>query len=678
MILFVLSNFFVFSAAAMISDLVFPKRGRWFRFLALLCLAVVEVIWLELATGLAGCLTVSAVTVVAGAALMLTGVVWLAVNRRQLPQRLFSKWLLLVPVILIAGIPLGWFAGRYVFQGTHFCEDDLSYHATAAAHWYLEKSIAAGPLNYHYHVPLNAQLFSLWFLLPFGEDGLVFLSGLFWMALSCTAAIVLMQNMGIERKWFGLTIFSFFCCQVVLHQATWTFTAVDLAGPAMVLSAVAFLSSIPELFPARRWPYILLAGLCAGVAFGTKVPFMTVFGVLVIWVFWTVKDWFSNRLGNVLLFVLAAAATGTYWYIRNLILVGNPVFPGEMGPFKGPLTSEIQFNTSLVGQIVNSGFDVSLILEILRRHLAWPLGVFILSAAGYAAGFISLFRRGEHRKTVGLLLLVAMVMLVTYPTMPFSGQNNSLNTPLSIALRFVIGPFVVGLILLSLLLNNKSSLRWGWYCFYGAGLILAMYACPNPIQIVIGAAALLWFILFSWKPKGFLDLPVHWMISLLLLLPGGLWGLVMNKPILQEKTNRRLYQNNVYMGINLYDAWHRIESLPSGSRIAVFGAFAHTYYPLFGRHFQLQPWPLSIDAAHYEPLYIQWKVNPESLYWWGPAKVIDAKKWTQQLVRSGAEYVLVQWVNEDARPQPYEILQRFESAEKIDSGGNWGLWKIKQ
>ena len=678
-VLFVLSNFFVFAAAAMISDIMFAKRGRWFRFLALLCFAAVGIIWIELGTGLAGRLTFPVVSFVAGGVFVLTGAVWLAVNRRRMPRRIFSRRILLMSVFLIAGLGLGWLAGQYDFQGTHFCQDDLNYHASAVAHWYAAKDISADTYNYHAYKPLNAELFSLWFLLPFGQDGLVFLSGLFWMVLVCAAAIVLMQNMGVDRKWFGPVIFSFFCCDVVLCQATRTFTAVDLAGPAMVLSAVAFLSSIPELSPARRWPYILLAGLCAGFAFGTKVPFVTVFGVLAIWVFWAIKDNFTIRLGNIFLFVLVAVAVGAYWYIRNLILTGNPVFPGELGPFKGPLTRDIQFDTSLFGHIVNSGFDISVILEILRQHLAWPLGVFILSAAGLVTGVIFLGRKTEPRKTVSLLLCVAVVMLITYSNMPFSGQNDGRDGPLIIAPRFIIGPFVIGLILFSLLLSGKSSLRWGWYCLYVAGLILAVYACPNPIQVVVGIAVLCWFFLFSLRSKWMVHLSLPWMLYPAFLLPTGLcWGIALNFPVLQAKANQRLFMDRQIIVLNLGDAWQKIDMLPVGSKVTAFGPLAYCYYPHFGRHFQLCPQPLLASLKPYQPLHLRWKNDPAHTVWWPKVAVADSNTWMDGLIQSGAEYILVQRSSDGPWPQPDEILRRFDNAEKIDSGDNWILWEIKR
>jgi hypothetical protein len=675
-ILFVLSNFFVLAWAAMISDILFAKQSRWFRLLALLCFAAIEIVWIELAAGLAGKLTFPIVSFITLAVFILTGCVWLTVRRRQYSQRIIFGQFLLVPVIFIAALGLGRVAGQYGFQGTHFCVDDLSYHATAVVHWYQAKDISAGALNYHAYKPLNAELFSLWFFLPFGQDGLVFLSGLFWMILTCAAGAVLMQNLGIERKWFGPVIFSFFCCNVALYQATLTFTTVDLAGPAMVLAAMAFLSWASDFSGTRQWPGILLSGLCTGFAFGTKTPFVTVFLVLLIWVFWAFKNRFGVRVGNVFLFGFCAMLGGGFWYIRDMILTGNPIFPGQAGPFDGPLTREIQFSTSIAGHIIKSGFDISVILEILRLHLDWPIGVLVLSAAGYIAGLVLLFRDNQCRRTIGLLLLTAAVMLATYPGMPFSAQNDAPQGQLTIALRFVIGPFLVGLILFSVWLNTHSKCRWLIYGIYLLGVGVAFWAIPNAIKTLAGAAAFVWWIGFCFYRKTLPSILFSPSLVFSMIL-GGLLGLAMMFPVQQAKTDQRLFTDRL-SGLNLGDCWQKMETLPAGSKVTGFGALGYCYYPWFGRHYQLCPQPLMTGLKPYQPLHLRWIEDPVHTVWWPKPVEANSTMWIQGLIQNQTDYLVIQRYPGKPWPEVYEILHNSTIAERIDEGDNWAIWKIKK
>lgn len=55
---------------------------------------------------------------------------------------------------LILGLAAGLLAGRFVFQGTHFVIDDLSYHATAPAHWLSNRLSIDRPLQLLIHLPL--------------------------------------------------------------------------------------------------------------------------------------------------------------------------------------------------------------------------------------------------------------------------------------------------------------------------------------------------------------------------------------------------------------------------------------------------------------------------------------------------------------------------------------------
>jgi hypothetical protein len=440
----------------------------------------------------------------------------------------------------------------------------------------------------------------------------------------------------------------------------------------MMLAALAFLASASQSRQPKQWTYILFAGLCTGFACGTKVPFATVILVLSAWIFFAFKDRFGMRVGNVFLFGCGAVLAGGFWYIRNLILTGNPVFPGQLGPFDGPLTREIQFDTSLAGHIINSGFDRAVLQEILRRHLEWPMGMFVLAMTGWIAGVFFLLCKNEHRKIIGLLLLAALVMLITYPVMPFSGQNDGPDGHLAIALRFVIGPILLGLILFSLPLNRRPIL---WFWFYLLLVVQAFTAIPNAIKALTAATAAVWLIYFYFYKR-----PVPAVFSCLTavaVIIGGLLGLAAAFPVQQAKTDRRLFTNRL-MALNLGGAWQKIDTLPIGSKVTAIGPLAYCYYPLFGRHFQLRPQPPSLGLNPYQPLHLRWKNDPAHTVWWPKVDMTDPKAWMEGLIQSGTEYLLVQRLSDGPRPESEDILRQFDNVEKIDSGDNWILWKIKR
>jgi hypothetical protein len=671
-IIFVLSSFFVLSTAGILSDLWFGKESRWLRLLSLLVLYGIEVVLIELLTGLAGYLSALGVAFTAVFIFLLTCVIWFYVSGKKMAIRFSGKSSLTLMILVLIGIGFGLFSGLYLFQGTNFCQDDLTYHASTAAHWYLTKDISAGSMNYHYYVPMNAELFSLWHLLPFGQDGMVFLAGIYWVCLTVTAGAVLLRQMNLSLKWLGCFALFFCCSKDIYLQAFTTFTAVDLAGPAMILSALAFLACISPGLEIKRWPYILLAGFSAGFALGSKVPFITVSLALGIWLFFSIPARFHVRLGYFSLFCLAILVSGSFWYIRDIILTGNPVFPGQLGPFGGPLTRDIQYQTNIVGRLIQSGFDYETIRHMVIAHVSWPYGIFLVFLAGIFAGFYRLFHHDGIRRTILLILIVFLLMIATYPLMPFSAANNDPDSLLTINLRFLIGPFLVGILLFFLLLADNVRYRVIWLLLAVVGVVISYIRHSNPVMVPLLAGAILWYWLYPvfLERRRFLSLQ-----SVCVFLPAMFGGLAFVFPQLQQKTNDHLLAGSRFSK-EMQQAWKEIDSLPPGSRVTSAGYLNYGYYPLFGRHYQNQPWKFSYGYPSFVPLHIQWKDDPNQTVWDTPR--FTQEQWLLAFSSLGGEYLLIYHQPDAARPAMHNALTNLLIADQINCGEGWELWKVKK
>jgi hypothetical protein len=98
-----------------------------------------------------------------------------------------------------------------------------------------------------------------------------------------------------------------------------------LAASAVVLAArpSGGATGGPAL-DGRRWTgAVLLAGLAAGLAAGTKLNFLPPAAVLVVGVGAISPP--GRRTRNLGASLLAALAGGAYWYVRNLVHTGNPL-----------------------------------------------------------------------------------------------------------------------------------------------------------------------------------------------------------------------------------------------------------------------------------------------------------------------------------------------------------------
>lgn len=591
-----------------------------------------------------------------------------------LPPKNYSLWLIML-LLVVGGILTGHIAGRYVFTGTHFIFDDFSYHATATGHWLKDHSIWSGPFNYHYHNPMNAEVLSFWWMLPFERDGFVFLTGLYWLFLTCLAIFILCGQLGLPLAIRFLILLTVFVSRHVFQQGASTFSGVDLAGPAMVLAALAFFSFRHTQKQSSDQPLLVLAGLACGFAVGSKVPFATVAGLLVFWIFAAgPKSYpFSKRLKEVVYFSFSVLATGLFWYGKNIYLTGNPVFPGQLGPFEGPLTSDIQYSTKIIGLLIESGFKPALACELFQKHLNWPLPMALLSLTGYLGSFVCLLFcknvSGDVKRNGLLLLLTGFVMLATYINMPFSGRYNTPDSPMSLSPRFVIGPFLVGLVLYSFLINLPNKIKWIFRGLFFAAVATALY--ETGFILTYGVTVLLLAAAIVAGKMGSIEIPLQKILLYMnMLCAGALLGLSINITVQQKKTDNNVfrYRND---DILIGQCWKQLETFPSGTISASLGPDSYQCYPLLGRRYQHQYRVLNNDGCIRERWYQRYQEDPVNAIWWPsrPRRIPNPDSYLKNAAQVGINSLLMTCYDDGVWPI---------SSEDLTDAGWQCVWETKR
>lgn len=659
---FILSNASLLAASFCLAFHFFRKRPVELAVLAAIVLFPILILLVVLGLGTFGFLDRIAVTCVASIiGIAVTGF-GLFANRRKLSHCRFI--LVAGLLLLLLSVACGCFMGRFVIKGTSLTSDDLSYHGPAVAHWIQTGSSWAGPYNYHYYYPFNAEVICLWWMLPFGADGLAFLSGLYWLGVVIVAVFILTGQLGLPLWCRLLTPIGVLASNVVLGQVHDTLAAVDLCGSAMLLACLAFLSYRRSPGAKTYNAEVILAGLACGFAIGCKVPFAVPCLVFFLWILLSDRKSLSwtCRLREAILFAFFAFLTGSYWYMRNIYLTGNPVFPGQLGPLAGPLTSQIRFQTTIVGQLIKHHFSREVIVYSIGSFTSWPGSVFVLTACGYAAGLVRCSGKNQsaERKLVALLLLTSVIMLCTFFVAPFAGSFNSSDSPMAISLRFVITPFIVGIILFAFLLNANHYLKWLWRFIFAAAVIWSLGKTHSHLSLLV-ATALLLLALFNAKirqlvPRSDRLLPV----SACLLL-GGLAGLGACFSFQQSLTDTRMFES--FRDSSSGESWLEfLERLPQGTKISI--AFSgYRYYPLFGRRLQFEPRPLDSNGVSYQRLHERYRESRQEVQWWPEPK--DAPLFEDRIEnakRNGAEYLLIRKKNGEW-PYDAELLNRYMSTE---------------
>ncbi|MDQ3516360.1 MAG: glycosyltransferase family 39 protein, partial [Gemmatimonadota bacterium] len=223
--------------------------------------------------------------------------------------------------------------------------DSMGYHLPLAASWLKHSRLVTGPeeaLNLFY--PGNFELLVRWLLAP-GVAHYAFLAS-FFSAVACVSVVFLIaRHLGQPRR---VALVSAVCAA--------TFPAVaylSATGYSDIFAALALLLAILFLL---RWKdggstngtLMLCIGLSLGIAIGTKysavAPALVIAAICLADLFRSFRfvDEFrlqrvdTRRLAHQLLILGGSvAACSAFWYVRNLVEHGNPVFPVEALGLRG-------------------------------------------------------------------------------------------------------------------------------------------------------------------------------------------------------------------------------------------------------------------------------------------------------------------------------------------------------
>ncbi len=217
--------------------------------------------------------------------------------------------------------------------------------------------------------PKNIELFLIWNIIFLKNDVIVDLSQLLFTIMGIFTIFSIAVKSGLKEEYAVYSSFLFFFAPVVILQSTTNY--IDIAVSVLFLIAINFLmhddmySSDKNVVPARnkKMP-ILLSGLATGILVGSKGSgpiFAVVLSTMVILKGFIkymgmvrslphppippllrggkrgVRGDFRDKNSLILYvvyFMVPAILIGGYWYIKNWVVYGNPVYPMEVSLFK--------------------------------------------------------------------------------------------------------------------------------------------------------------------------------------------------------------------------------------------------------------------------------------------------------------------------------------------------------
>ena len=558
---------------------------------------------------------------------------------------------------------------RAVTAGTGYFIDDYGYHSVAVASWVQAGNFRQFMPQFMAYLPLNAELLSCWFALPFHHDGLVVLGGLAWLAMAAVAAA------GLVRRGGGSVAVSIFTATLVIAspQLVWqvrTFSACDLAGSASLLAAIYFSTHCKD---EHRFGRAVVAGLFAGFAAGTKATFLPVSAVICLFPLFSDKPW-RERWRVFAVVTLMTVLLGVIWYFRNALATGNPLFPAQVGPFAGPFQKADQGKFKLIGLLAQVPWTARLWGDMIYRYLDWSLPLGLIALAGYGRALLCECKPWttaptEARGIQRLLLVAGLLQFSLHWFAPFCVGGGYIDGRIEVYPRYIMPWFIFGLVLAAPLFASRARVA----LFAIASLGLLESGQRNGLLGLVGVAGFLVALALirviprqKWKP----------------LIIGGavaVWPLLAAlAPGMHENTGRNLRRHSTTSGKPMGDAYFALETLPAGTRIARFTNHDYMNSPLFGRHWQFVPVFTDPAGSSLPPLHAEFLANPKLAFFtyeWPTMPSAEQLMDNLRAERIGA--VLVSKFDSDEWPPHHALLTSSAAATVLFSDNSTTIFSIR-
>jgi hypothetical protein len=327
--------------------------------------------------------------------------------------------------------------------------DSTWYHGPFAAGFFQSgdtwSSHFIAPQFLAWFYPANAEIFHGVGMLAFGRDLLSPLLNLGWF-VGCLAACWCIGRPYKVALW-SLALGAIALSLPVLSDQAGE-ARNDIVGICFLLAAVAIaLNARREDEAGLPIGALIVVGLSAGLAAGTKINFLLPAAVLVLGLALVApagKRWRAFAASG-----LAALAGGGYWYLRNLIHTGNPLpWFDSLGPISLPAPDQAlggREGHSVLGYITDGSVWSDWFLPGLHSGLTffWPL----LGALALAGLLLSLGGKSSPvLRVVGAAGLAAALAWLIAPTSA-SGPEG-VPRGFESGLRYLAPALVLGLALL--------------------------------------------------------------------------------------------------------------------------------------------------------------------------------------------------------------------------------------
>ncbi|MFN2568124.1 MAG: ABC transporter substrate-binding protein [Candidatus Dormibacteria bacterium] len=371
---------------------------------------------------------------------------------RRLPS---DGWL----AAIAAAIPFGALAVVEALSGPSGEAETRRVHTASTAHWLATHETWSLPFSApgdatSATLPGNTDLAALWPMLATHTDELAYGLGLVFALITVLSAALIIRELG-GSGWKGAMAALLVVTAPISYLTQASSILPDLGVLAGLVFAVAMILRGRHLPGSRTWA--VLAGLGLGLAAGSAFPAALPAAVVGLW---AVAATPRHRLRTAGLLAAGVAALAGFWFLRNWVNAGNPIYPVPLAVaghrvFGGGPDLMAFRSTPMLSHLV--GRDVTALARwAVSIWRLYGLGVIVLAGIVFPIGTIMVLRR---RPGAALTALLVPLLTLAYVWGPGTGggPQGELNL-IAGSLRLSLAPVLLALLFSATVLPSRAWL----------------------------------------------------------------------------------------------------------------------------------------------------------------------------------------------------------------------------
>ncbi len=291
--------------------------------------------------------------------------------------------------------------------------DSLWYHMPLAAHIAQTGSVTSllytDPLYLNWFYPQVSELVHAGGILLYGNDLLSPLVNLAWLGLALFAGWCIGRPYGSGAT--GLVAVASVMAANLLFSRQPGNANNDVVAIALFLSAVALLVNARWEGDRPALGALIVGGLAAGLALGTKLTVVPPVLALTVGVIVIAGRGERGRVAAT--WIGGMAVGGGYWYLRNLIVSGNPFPWQDIGPIHHAEALQGRHPYAIVHYATDTDVWGKFFTPALHERLGelWP----VYLALAVLGVVLVLWRGGRMERMLGAVALLAAIAYLLTP-----------------------------------------------------------------------------------------------------------------------------------------------------------------------------------------------------------------------------------------------------------------------